>query len=86
MIDEFQYMEEYICWDRARKDKATGIVGGYHGLSESKVVPMLVAGSYVGWLRELIMEKFKGGRLREKSLNPRLRPEEAWSVCISTVS
>ncbi len=69
-------MEEYIYWDNALTNKAKGIVGGYHGLSESKVAPMCVAGSYVGWLRELISDKFKGGRLREKSLDPRLMPDE----------
>ncbi len=76
MIDEFQYMNRYIYRDIACTNRAKGIVGGYHALSESKVAPMCVAGSYVGWLRELISEYFKGGRLRERVLNPRLTPEE----------
>ncbi len=76
MIDEFQYMNEYIFWDEARTNQAEGIVGGYHDLSESKIAPMCVAGSYVGWLRQLISKYFKGGRLRERPLNPRLLPEE----------
>ncbi len=76
MIDEFQYMNKYIFRDEACINQAKGIVGGYHALSESRVAPMCVAGSYVGWLRELISEKFKGGRLREWPLNPRLTPEE----------
>ncbi len=76
MIDEFQYMNEYIFWDEARTNKAKGLVGYYHDLSESKISPMFVSGSYVGWLKELIADYFEGGRLRERELSPTLKPEE----------
>ncbi len=76
MIDEFQYMNDFVFRDEACTNKAEGIVGAYHGLSESKIAPMFVAGSYVGWLRELIADYFEGGRLRERELSPRLTPEE----------
>ncbi len=76
MIDEFQYMNEYICRDQACTNKAEGIVGGYHDLSESRIAPMYVSGSYVGWLRGLISDYFEGGRLRERPISPRLKPAE----------
>ncbi|MCP4109837.1 MAG: hypothetical protein GY749_30685 [Desulfobacteraceae bacterium] len=61
MIDEIQYMTEYIFWDRDHKVQAYNLPGVYHGLVESKTAPMLVSGSYVGWMAQMMRDMFVGG-------------------------
>ncbi len=75
MIDEFQYMNEYIYRDEALSNQERGLVGGYHNISESKIAPMLVSGSYVGWLRNIIGRYFIG-RMRSRDINPKLSDDE----------
>ena len=54
MIDEFQFMNAMIYWDRPKKNLAKNLAGGYLSTAESKIAPLLVSGSWVGWLmREL---------------------------------
>jgi hypothetical protein len=52
MIDEFQFMNAMIYWDKAKsKDQlADTLAGGYLSSAESKIAPLLVSGSWVGWL------------------------------------
>ncbi|MCP5052142.1 MAG: hypothetical protein GY940_33555, partial [bacterium] len=52
MIDEFQFMNAMIYWDKAKSEKqlADTLAGGYLSTAESKIAPMLVSGSWVGWL------------------------------------
>ena len=63
MIDEFQYLSTNIYM---RKDfsghPVESMPGSYHEVSESKVAPMLAAGSYVGWMRSIMRRYLKGGR------------------------
>ncbi|MCP4111338.1 MAG: hypothetical protein GY749_38385, partial [Desulfobacteraceae bacterium] len=72
MIDEIQFMTKYIYWDREQKVKAYNLPGAYHGLVESKTAPMLVSGSYVGWMTQMMRNMFKGGRLKRTPVSPKL--------------
>ncbi len=54
MIDEFQFLNDKIYWDKAKKNLAKRLAGGYLGTAESKVAPLLVSGSWVGWLMNLL--------------------------------
>ncbi|RKZ45396.1 MAG: hypothetical protein DRR16_23000 [Candidatus Parabeggiatoa sp. nov. 3] len=76
MIDEIQFMTKYIYYDQERKNRAHNLPGGYHGLVESKVSPMLVSGSYVGWVMQMIHKMFKGGRLKQTPVSPKLTEAE----------
>ena len=77
IMDEFQNTGEYIYRDeqcRTGKDKT--IPGTWHDLSESKYAPILVTGSYVGWLMNIIDKYLEAGRLKRTFLNPYLPPED----------
>jgi len=50
MIDEFQFMNAMIYWDRRKKNLAKNLAGGYLSTAESKIAPLLISGSWVGWL------------------------------------
>ena len=55
MIDEFQFLNSMIYWDKNKKNLADNLAGGYLGTAESKIAPLLVSGSWVGWLMNLLM-------------------------------
>ncbi len=77
IIDEFQYITQYIYSDRELQigpDKT--LAGSFHDVVESKIAPMLVTGSYVGWLTEVIDQYLEAGRLKRQYMNPYLAPEE----------
>jgi hypothetical protein len=76
MIDEIQFMTKGIFYDKERKVPARRLPGAYHGLVESKVVPMLVSGSYIGWMMQMMHDMFKGGRLKQTPISPKLAEEE----------
>jgi hypothetical protein len=50
MIDEFQFLNAMIYWDKGKKNLADTLAGGYLSTAESKIAPLLVSGSWVGWL------------------------------------
>jgi hypothetical protein len=50
MIDEFQFMNAKIYRDKALENLAKNLAGGYLSTAESKIAPLLVSGSWVGWL------------------------------------
>ncbi|MGD2085458.1 MAG: hypothetical protein PVH61_04660 [Candidatus Aminicenantes bacterium] len=50
IIDEFQFLNAMIYWDKAKKNLAYNLAGGYLSTAESKIAPLLVSGSWVGWL------------------------------------
>ncbi len=57
MIDEFQFINATVFWDKAKtkEQRAKNLAGGYLSTAESKNAPLLVTGSWVGWLmNELI--------------------------------
>ncbi|MCP4346622.1 MAG: hypothetical protein GY795_13990, partial [Desulfobacterales bacterium] len=65
MIDEIQFMTEYVFRDRDFRIPCKNLPGAYHGLVESKIAPMLVSGSYVGWMTQMMRDMFVGGRLKQ---------------------
>jgi len=72
MIDEIQYMTEHIYYDKEKKIKEYNLPGAFHGLVELKIAPMLVAGSYIGWMTQMMQKMFVGSRLRPFPLSPKL--------------
>ncbi len=50
MIDEFQFLNAMIYRDKEMKILARNLAGGYLSTAESKIAPLLVSGSWVGWL------------------------------------
>jgi hypothetical protein len=76
MIDEFQFLNAMIYWDKAKKNLADKLAGGYLSTAESKIAPLLVSGSWVGWLmKELSM--MLPARFRNKFLKPMPENEAA---------
>ncbi|UCH92240.1 MAG: hypothetical protein JSV88_18345 [Candidatus Aminicenantes bacterium] len=67
MIDEFQFMNALIYRDKALKNLAKNLAGGYLSTAESKVAPLLVSGSWVGWLMDEL-KMMLPARFRYKSL------------------
>ncbi|MDJ0839064.1 MAG: hypothetical protein QNK37_21290 [Acidobacteriota bacterium] len=53
IIDEFQYMNRYLFHDDDFKNRSD-FCHSYMGTAESKVAPLLVTGSYIGWLISII--------------------------------
>ena len=43
-----------IYWDKSKTNLADDIAGGYLSTAESKIAPLLVTGSWVGWLMNLL--------------------------------
>jgi hypothetical protein len=77
ILDEFQYTTQYVYRDEACKEALDDTLpGSYHSLSESKYAPMLVTGSYAGWLMNIISKYLEAGRLRPMKLSPYLAPDE----------
>jgi len=76
ILDEFQNITQYIY----REEKCEGkpddtLAGSFHSLSESKIAPMLVTGSYVGWLLQVIAKYLEAGRLKQFYMSPYLTQE-----------
>ncbi|MDM8559650.1 hypothetical protein [Candidatus Parabeggiatoa sp. HSG14] len=77
ILDEFQNITQYVYPDEKREGKPDEtMAGSYHSLSESKVAPMLVTGSYVGLLMKVISKYLEAGRLKHTRMSPYLAPQE----------
>ncbi|WP_207689756.1 hypothetical protein [Desulfonema limicola] len=77
ILDEFQNVSTMIYRDeKCESAHDATIPGSWHELSESKIAPMLVTGSYPGWMMNLISEYFEGGRLKITAFSPYLEPDE----------
>jgi hypothetical protein len=50
MVDEFQFLNAMIYRDKETKNFIDRLAGSYLGTAESKIAPLLVSGSWVGWL------------------------------------
>ncbi len=77
ILDEFQNLTQYVYPDplyQARPHET--LAGTYHSLAESKIAPMLVTGSYVGWLMRVIAKHLQAGQLEHFHLSPYLTPDE----------
>lgn len=51
IIDEFQYLNSEIYWDKEKINQANDFAGGYMSTAEYRNAPLLISGSWVGWLR-----------------------------------
>ncbi len=67
MIDEFQFMNAMIYRDKDMKVPADTLAGGYLSTAESKIAPLLVTGSWVGWLMKEL-SRMLPARFRNKFL------------------
>ena len=77
IIDEFQNFTQYVYRDENCSGKPIeALAGSFHSLSESKLAPMLVTGSYVGWLLMVISKYLEAGRLSQIRFFPYLTEEE----------
>jgi Restriction endonuclease len=77
IIDEFQYIEQFIYTDpQLAGQPLKAMAGSFHSVSESKVAPMLVTGSYISILMEIMSKYLEAGRLRITRFRPYLTPEE----------
>lgn len=76
MIDEIQYMTKYIYKDKGETVQASNLPGAFHGFVELKTAPMLVSGSYIGWMTQMMQEMFVGGRLKWTPVSPKVTFEE----------
>ncbi|MEN8219653.1 MAG: hypothetical protein ABFS56_25540 [Pseudomonadota bacterium] len=73
ILDEFQNITQYIYRDEKCEGKPIeSLAGSFHSLSESKIAPMLVTGSYVGWLLQVIAQYLEAGRLKHFYMSPYL--------------
>ena len=74
ILDEFQNLAQYVYPDRTLPNQPylRGLPGSFHSVVESKVAPMLVTGSYVGWLMKISSQYLQGGRLSQWRMTPYL--------------
>ncbi len=77
IIDEFQNLAGYVYPDpNYQTSPIETLPGSFHSLSESKIAPMLVTGSYMSWLIEIAGKYLEAGRLSEIYMDPYLTPEK----------
>ncbi|UCH92248.1 MAG: hypothetical protein JSV88_18390, partial [Candidatus Aminicenantes bacterium] len=67
MIDEFQFMNAMIYRDKDMNILAEDLAGGYLSTAESKIAPLLVSGSWVGWVMKELSSMLPA-RFRNKIL------------------
>lgn len=60
LIDEFQFSNSEICWDRVKKNLAADFTAGCHRTAEYRNAPLPVSGSRVGWLMRVLVTKHPG--------------------------
>ncbi|MCP4699744.1 MAG: hypothetical protein GY862_23270 [Gammaproteobacteria bacterium] len=77
ILDEFQNIVQYVYPDEHYQTAPIEtLAGSFHYHSESKIAPMLVTGSYVGWLINIIDKYLEAGRLKFARMSPYLTPEK----------
>ncbi len=77
ILDEFQNLAQYIYHDEACAGEPDETMpGSFHSLVETKIAPMLVTGSYVGWLLALNRKYLQAGRLQRWRMTPYLTEED----------
>ncbi|MCP4149384.1 MAG: hypothetical protein GY757_16675, partial [bacterium] len=75
MIDEFQFLNDRVYRDKDMKLLQRDMAGGYLSTAESKIAPLLVSGSWVGWLMNQLRMMLPA-RFKYKYLN-NMPPDEA---------
>ncbi|MCP4696416.1 MAG: hypothetical protein GY862_06170, partial [Gammaproteobacteria bacterium] len=77
ILDEFQHITQYIYRDEPYQSTLDeSMAGSYLSLSESKLAPMLVTGSYPGMLMKILGKYLKGARLSRTRMAPYLTSDE----------
>ncbi len=77
ILDEFQYITRYIYRDeKGEGNPDETLAGTYHSLSESKIAPLLITGSYMSWLMDIMTQYLQGGRVIEFYISPYLTANE----------
>jgi hypothetical protein len=77
ILDEFQYITQFVYPDKDYKNAPIEtLAGSYHSLSESKIAPMLITGSYAGLLLSIIHEYLEAGRVKQIHFSPYLTTDE----------
>jgi len=77
ILDEFQNISQYVYHNETCEGKPDEtFAGSFHEVVESKIAPMLVTGSYVGWLISIMDKYLEAGRLKRYFMTPYLTPEE----------
>jgi hypothetical protein len=77
ILDEFQNITRFVYRDEKCDGKPDEtLAGSFHYHSESKIAPMLVTGSYAGWLLSVIHQYLEAGRLKPTYFSPYLTQEE----------
>ncbi|ETR70368.1 MAG: hypothetical protein OMM_03288 [Candidatus Magnetoglobus multicellularis str. Araruama] len=69
IIDEFQYLNSEIYRDRETKNLINDFAAGYMATAEYKNAPLLISGSWVGWLMKDLITMLPG-RFQTLSLDP----------------
>ncbi len=69
MIDEFQFLNAKIYRDKKLDKLQADMAASYLSTAESKVAPLLVSGSWVGWLTDILHEMLPS-RFKKKNLYP----------------
>jgi hypothetical protein len=80
MIDEFQFINRYICRDKACKNPVSDLAGSYLHTSEYRHAPLLVTGSWVGWLMD-DLNRLLPGRFIKYPLENMPQDEAIETVC-----
>lgn len=81
ILDEFQNISNHIYRDEGCKLSCDEtMAGSFHEHVESKIAPMLVTGSYVGWLTQVIDQYLEAGRLKRWKFPPYLTEDEGLEV------
>jgi len=76
MLDEFQNLAGYVYPDQHyQTSPIESLPGSFHSVVESKIAPMLVTGSYVGWLIKISSKYLQAGRLSRWRMTPYLTSE-----------
>ncbi len=60
IIDEFQFLNSEIYWDEDKTSRASDFAAGYMRTAEYRNAPLIVSGSWVGWLRHELMMMLPG--------------------------
>ena len=77
ILDEFQNITRFVYPDQHyQTTPIETLAGSYHSLSESKIAPMLITGSYAGLLLSIIHQYLEAGRVQQIQFSPYLTSEE----------
>ncbi len=79
MIDEFQFINRFVFWDKEKQRRAKNLAASYLHTCEYKIAPMLVSGSWVGWLMD-DLNRYLPGRFIKRSLGNMPRDERVETI------